>query len=272
MRSMLIDSHCHLASHRFDGSEVVELLDAARAAGVGRLVTLATSLDDLQANLVLANDGFVHAGVGIHPCDVHHAPDDALEQLAAVVSDPRVCVVGETGLDYYHPAPDGWDEARFRDRQRDWLVRHFELAARAKLNVVIHTRDRSGCDSFEDALSIYQDFSKQVRAVFHCFIGSWDHAQRVIEMGGLVSFGGVLTFKNARDVCETAVSCPPGSFMLETDSPYLAPEPQRGKRNQPAYVRHVAEFLASRRGETFEDLIQHTGVAAEAFFRFRGGD
>jgi TatD DNase family protein len=268
---MLTDSHCHLASHRYQSHEAAVLLERARSAGVGRMVTLATSLDDLAANLAIAEDSCVHACAGIHPCDVHHAPDDAVQQLAGFTSDFRVCAIGETGLDYYHPAPAGWEDESFRERQRAFLRLHFELAATAKLNVVIHTRDQSGHASFDDALAIYRNFHQSVRAVFHCFIGPWANAKRVLDLGGLVSFGGVATFKNAREVRETASMCPAGSFMVETDAPYLAPEPYRGKRNEPAFVRETAEFLATLRGETFESLAQHTGETASRFFRFRSG-
>ncbi len=268
---MLTDSHCHLASHRFDPAEVSTLIESARAAGVARMVTLATSLGDLHANLAIAESPSVHACIGIHPCDVHHAPDDAVDQISRFTGDPRVCAIGETGLDYYHPAPEGWEEAAFRKRQADFLRRHFDLAAASGLNIVIHTRDLEGQASFEDALGIYRDYHASVRAVFHCFIGPWENAKQVIELGGLVSFGGVATFKNARQVRETASQCPAGCFMVETDAPYLAPEPHRGKRNEPAYVRHAAEYLAALRGETLESLSRHTGEAAAGFFRFRSG-
>jgi TatD DNase family protein len=266
---MLIDSHCHLASHRYQALEIPALLERACAAGVGRMVTLATSLDDLPANLALADNPLIHACIGIHPCDVQHAPPDAVEQLAAFTADPRVCAIGETGLDYYHPAPDGWDEQALRDCQRTSLRRHFELASAARLNVVIHTRDESGRASFEDALAIYADFHPDVRAVFHCFSGPWENAKRVLDLGGLVSFGGVATFNNARKVRDTVSKCPAGSFLVETDAPYLAPEPHRGTRNEPAYVRDTAVFLADLRGETLEALERHTGQAATEFFRFR---
>lgn len=265
---MLTDTHCHLASHRFAPAEVPALLERAHAAGVTRLVTLATSLDDLQANLDLANTPGIHACIGIHPCDVHHAPDDAIARLAEFTGDPRVCAIGETGLDYYHPAPDGWDEAAFRGRQRALLRQHFELAAAARLNLVIHTRDRSGYASFEDALAIYAEHRHAVRAIFHCFIGPWLNAKRVLELGGLVSFGGVSTFKNANDIRDTIGHCPSGSFMLETDSPYLAPDPHRGQRNEPAYLRHTAERIAAVRNESLDSLAAHTDLAAAGIFRF----
>lgn len=266
---MLTDSHCHLASHKFPSDEIPDLLERARDAGVTRLISLVTSLSDLQANLIIAQNPSVHTCIGIHPCDVHHAPDDAITQLAEFTNDPRVCGIGETGLDYFHPAPDGWSEENFRERQRGFLRQHFGLAAAAKLNVVIHTRDREGYASFEDALTIYKDYHSSVHAVFHCFIGPWENARRVLDLGGLVSFGGVATFKTAHGVRETVKECSAGSFMLETDAPYLAPEPFRGKRNEPAFVRHTAERIAELRGETLETLAQHTTLTADTFFRLR---
>jgi TatD DNase family protein len=266
---MLTDSHCHLASHRFAPDEIPNLIARAHSAGVTRMISLATSLEDLQANLTLAENPAVHACIGIHPCDVHHAPDDATTRLANFINDPRVCAIGETGLDYYHPAPEGWEEHTFRERQRSMLRQHFELAAAAKLNIVIHTRDREGDASFQDALAIYSDYATSVRAVFHCFIGPWENAKRVLDTGGLVSFGGVATFKTAHQVRETVIKTPAGSFMIETDSPYLAPEPFRGKRNEPSYVRKIAEHIAQLRGESLELLSQQTEQAANGFFRLR---
>jgi TatD DNase family protein len=268
---MLTDSHCHLASGRFDHGEIPGLLERAEHAGVRRLVTLATSLDDLAENLRLADDPRVHTCIGIHPCDVTNAPDDATAQLAAHTADPRVCAIGETGLDYHHPPPDGWTEDDYHQRQRWFLRRHFELAERAGLNVVIHTRDRTGHASFEDALRIYQEFSPRVRAVFHCFSASREHAGRVVATGGLVSFGGTTTFRNAAMVRETLASCPAGSFMLETDSPYLAPEPHRGTRNEPCRIADIAAAIARVRNETVDSLARHTESACNAFFRFKSG-
>lgn len=266
---MITDSHCHLASARFSDDERAEIIHRALDAGVSRMVTLATCLDDVPLNLKLADHPRVMAAIGIHPCDVHNAPDDALKQLAAFASDPRVCAIGETGLDYFHPSPEGWSETDYKSRQRDFLIQHFELAASCGLNLVIHTRDREGRGSFEDSLSIYSEFSDRVRAVFHCFVSEWELAKMVFGMGGLVSFGGVATFKNSDLVKDVVKRCPPGSFMIETDSPYLAPDPMRGKRNEPAFAMRVAEVVAAMRGETMTELATHTEAAAEMFFRWQ---
>jgi len=262
------DSHCHLASRRFDSCEINELLERAGDQGVHRVVTLATSLDDLQRNLDIATDPRVHACIGIHPCDVTNEPDNAMDRLASHVGDARVCAIGETGLDYFHPSPDGWEEEAYRNRQRVFLRHHFELAAACGLNVVIHTRDRSGHASLEDALAIYREHASEVRALFHCFSGDWENARRVFSLGGLVSFGGTSTFKNAASVRETLARCPAGSFLLETDAPYLAPDPHRGSRNEPALVALVAARAAATRNESMDDLASHTEHACNAFFRF----
>lgn len=264
---MLIDSHCHLASHQFDPSELDELVARASQAKVYGMVSLATSMDDIESNLTIA-DTYPQVGVclGMHPCDVHHAPDDATSVIEPLMAGPHVVGIGETGLDYYHPAPEHWEENAFRQRQRDFLEQHFLLAKRCGLGVVIHTRDRSGCQSFDDAMEIYQRHATEVRALFHCFIGTYENACRVLDLGGLVSFGGVCTFKSARDVLEVAKNLPRESFLLETDAPYLAPVPFRGQRNEPAFVHHTAVCIAAARGESLSSLTEHCGRATLKFF------
>ncbi|NNC90447.1 MAG: TatD family hydrolase, partial [Akkermansiaceae bacterium] len=219
---MLTDTHCHLASRKFPADELPAIVSRAAEAGIRRLVTLATNLDDIPANLAVAEQfDTVFACVGIHPCDVATTPDDYLGALREFARHPRTAAIGETGLDYFHPAPDGWDEDAYHRRQRDFLAAHFELAAETGLNVVIHTRDRRGDASFADALAIYEPFAGRVRAVFHCFPGPFPQARRVLDLGGLVSFTGIATFKNAAEVLDAATRCPAGSFMVETDAPYL---------------------------------------------------
>ena len=265
---MLTDSHCHLGSHKFSQDELPALLDRAREAGVHRLITLATNLEDIPTNLALAEQfDQVYACVGIHPCDVQDTPDDYLCALREFARHPRTAALGETGLDYYHPAPEGWTDEDYHQRQRDFLRQHFELAAELKLNLVMHTRDRRGDASFSDALAIYQPFAEQVRAVFHCFPGPAAQADRVLALGGLISFTGIATFKKAADVHEAVAACPAGRFMVETDSPYLAPVPFRGQRCEPAYVRQTAEFIATIRSQAPEDLARETEETVAGFFR-----
>jgi TatD DNase family protein len=265
----MTDSHCHLASHRFADDEIPELIARARDAGVKRLVTLATDEEDIPKNVALAeNHGEVFACVGIHPCDVHETRDDFEEAVRPHLMNPRVVAIGETGLDYFHPAPEGWTEEAYHERQRDFLRRHFLLAKEAGLNVVIHTRDRKGTASFDDSLAIYEEFASEVRAVFHCFPGPPELAQRVLAAGGLVSFTGIATFKNAADCLESARQVPVEKMMVETDSPYLAPEPHRGKRCEPAYTAATARRIAEAKGMALEDFVKATEAVCEKFFRF----
>jgi len=267
---MLTDSHCHLASRAFAAEDPAAILERAAHHGVSRAITLATCLGDIAPNLQLASTfPGVHACLGIHPCEVHEAPDDFALTLAPLLARPEVAAVGETGLDYYHPAPSGWTDESLRDRQRAFLRQHFHLAAAAGLNLVIHTRDRSGDRSLQDALAIYRDFAHDVRAVFHCFPGPLAAAAPILELGGIISIGGVATFKKADACLAAARLCPAGSLMLESDSPYLAPVPHRGQRNEPAFVRHTAELIAAARGESLEEFAAHTSATADTFFRFR---
>lgn len=232
------------------------------------MITLATDEEDQLTNLAIATEHpEVFACLGIHPCDVHSTRDDFEDLLEPHLENPRVAAVGETGLDYFHPAPEGWTDEDYHARQRDFLKRHFELAKSAGLNVVIHTRDRKGTASFDDALAIYADYAQDVRAVFHCFPGPPELAERVFEAGGLISFTGIATFKNAQAVVETAKMAPTGSFMVETDSPYLAPTPHRGKRCEPGFTRLTAEAIAAHRDDSIDALSEMTESVVEDFFR-----
>ncbi len=265
---MLTDSHCHLASHKFSADELKDVITRAQEHGVHRMVTLATSLDDCQANLTIAeNHPQVFACIGIHPCDVHETDDDCLPTLEAFANHPRCVAIGETGLDYFHPAPGGWTDESYRERQRKFLKQHFELAARLGKNIVIHTRDQSGDASLQDALEIYRPYADKVRAVFHCFPFSMEAAQPILELGGLISFTGIATFKNAPTVLDTATRCPEGCFMVETDSPYLAPVPHRGKRNEPAFTHFTAESIALARGESLAKFATHTEATVNRFYQ-----
>ncbi|MFC4993679.1 TatD family hydrolase [Rubritalea tangerina] len=265
---MFTDSHCHLASHKFSPDELPTIVNNAQAVGIHRMVTLATSLEDCPDNIAIAEQfPQVHCAIGIHPCDVHSTPDDYLSTLRNYAQHPKCVAIGETGLDYFHPAPDGWSDADYHQRQRLFLKQHFELAQQLNKNVVIHTRDRSGAQSLHDAVEIYKDFAHSVQAVFHCFLGPWENAQAILDLGGLVSFTGISTFKSAQDCIEAATLAPAGTFMLETDSPYLAPTPHRGKRNEPAFTSHIANAIANARNESIEQLAQHTEQTVNQFFK-----
>lgn len=268
----MTDSHCHLGSHKFSPDEIPEIIARAHENGVHRMITLATDPGDLAVNLELAHRyEEISACIGIHPCDVHECPADFEAILRPHLSDPKVVAIGETGLDYFHPAPEGWTEGEYHARQRDFLRRHFALAKEANLNIVIHTRDKEGTNSFDDSLVIYAEFAESVRAVFHCFPGPPELAERVFEAGGVISFTGIATFKNARAVVDTVKAAPFGSFMLETDSPYLSPAPHRGKRCEPGFTRFTAEAIAAQREVSLESLVLETETLVESFFKLAKG-
>ena len=265
---LFTDSHCHLASHKFPAEEIDALLLRAKENNIHRMVTLATSLEDIPHNIALTEQhDNVFSALGIHPCDVHQTPEDFLSQLRDYAQHPKCVAIGETGLDYFHPAPDGWTDEAYHQRQRDFLRQHFELAKELGKNIIIHTRARAGKQSMDDALDIYADFSDDVTAVFHCFLGPWENATRIIELGGIVSFTGITTFKSAKDCIAAAIAAPSGKFMVETDAPYLSPTPHRGKRNEPAFTAHTAKAIATARGELFSDFFAHTEATANKFFK-----
>ena len=265
---MFTDSHCHLASRQFPAEEIPALIQNAQELGISRMVSLATCLEDCPSNIALAEaHPEIFCAIGIHPTDVTETPDNYLAELKPFAQHPRCVAIGETGLDYFHPAPEGWTDEAYHQRQQEFLRQHFELACELGKNVVIHTRDRSGTASFDDALAIYAEFSDRIQAVFHCFLGPEENMHKVLELGGLVSFTGISTFKSAKDCRASAIAAPAGKFMLETDAPYLAPAPHRGKRCEPGYTRHTADFLADARGESIQQLAAHSESTVCDFFK-----
>lgn len=267
---MLIDTHAHLASPRYEKENMHALIKASRQANVSSIVSLATNRNDWQKTLSIATEfSEVFAGIGIHPCDVLNetsSQEDLYARLEQTAQHPRCVCIGETGLDYYHAPPAEISTKAYAQRQEDLLHTHFRAAANLGKNIVLHTRDTKGQDSFDRAFSIYKNYAKDTRAVFHCFCLSLKEAEAIFALGGLVSFGGVLTFKNAQNVLNVATQCPEGYFMLETDAPYLAPVPHRGKINYPSYTQLTAQYLAKARAESIESLGTHTSQTACSFF------
>ncbi|HEV3271567.1 MAG TPA: TatD family hydrolase [Candidatus Methylacidiphilales bacterium] len=262
---MLIDTHAHLDYTDYDPDRP-EVIARATAAGVTEIVSIGTRIDSSARAVELAeNFPNIWATVGIHPCEVDEAPDDAVERLRALARDSsRVVAVGEIGLDY-HRLPENPAEADAnKRRQADLFRRQLELTAELGLNAVIHQRD-----SWDDTLKILSGFTGKVRGVFHCFGGTLAQAREVIALGHLVSFTGIVTFKNARQVQETARDVAFDQFMVETDCPYLAPAPDRGKRCEPAHTRRVAEQIAQLRGVPLEEVAARTTETAREFFKFR---
>lgn len=259
----LTDTHTHLGSRQFV-ADLPEVLRRAREAGVATMVVPAVDLENARAVLAIAErEPDVFAAVGIHPCDANSVIDDTwVDELRELARHPKVVALGETGLDYFHSPPLGFRPEAWRQWQRRVLQLHLELAVELGLNVVLHNRE-----SWNDLVAAVAPFHGRLRAQFHCFTGTLEQARPLLEAGHLISFTGITTFKNSGHMAETAAAAPAGSFMLETDAPYLAPVPFRGRRCEPAHVRLTAEKIASLRGESVEELAAMTGQTARGFFR-----
>ena len=273
---MFTDTHAHLASKQFV-DDLPQIIERARAAQVTRIICLGTTLEDSHRVLEIAETyPEVEACVGIHPCDAdteggppphsESAPFETtwIDELKAMALHPKVVGIGEIGLDYFHAPPEGYTLESWKRRQAQVLDAQLTLAAELGLNVVLHNRE-----SFDDLREQVLPWSDRLRGVFHCFTGTWDDARPLIERGHLVSFTGIVTFKNGQIIQETARAVPADAFMLETDCPYLAPMPHRGKRNEPAFVSHTTAFTAQLRGTPVAELAAQTGETARKFFQKR---
>jgi TatD DNase family protein len=250
----MIDSHCHLDFSDFDGERDL-LVATAAEAGVHTIVNIGIDLSTSQKSIDLAERfDSVYATVGFHPHDARKFTPHALAELRTLADHPKVRAIGEIGLDFYRDLSP-------RDTQRRVFRQQLELAVEARLPVVIHTRE-----SFRESVDIVRDFITDLTgAVFHCFPGSADEAFEVIDMGCVISVGGVVTYKKSR-MADVAAEVPLDKMMLETDAPYLTPHPYRGKRNQPAYIKHVCDKLAELRQIDAAEVDRMTDRAARKFF------
>ena len=260
------DTHAHLDFPDFR-EEVDEVVQRASDAGISRIVTIGTELESSRRAIDLAKrfDG-VFAAVGWHPNDCLSAPDDVRGELEGLAKAAKVVAIGEIGIDHYRlPSTRGEsaaDDEAFKARQVSLFQQQLEVAAKLGLNVVVHQRA-----AFEACIEVFEPFADRVRGVFHCFVNDPAAARRVIDLGSLVSFTGVCTFKNAAEVRESLASVPLDKLMLETDAPFLAPVPYRGKRCEPAYVREISQVAAEARGIGLEELAEATGATARDFFK-----
>ena len=260
---MLIDTHAHLDYEDF-AADFGAVLARSRAAGVEQIITIGTSADSSRRAVALAAEhNAVHAVVGIHPTSVEEAGDGDHAALREIAGSGKVVAIGEAGLDYHRLPEDASRAADVKACQADSFRQQLDLAADLGLNVVIHQRD-----AWEDTLSILRPYTGRLRGVFHCFGGTPAQAEEVLAMGHLVSFTGIVTFKNAAVVRETAAAVPADRYMVETDCPYLAPVPYRGKRCEPAHTRETAAVVAQARGVTLEEVAAQTTQTARQFFRF----
>lgn len=268
--AVFFDTHAHLDYPDF-APEIEQVIARAQAAGIAKIISIGTDLASSARALKLAEEhAAIYAVVGWHPSHVREAPDDIRPALRALAQHPKVVALGETGLDYYRlPSSQGGTPAEdqaYRRRQMELFQQHLEVAAETGLNCVIHQRG----DCFADTLAQLQPFADRVRGVFHCFANDAAAMQRVLALGSLVSFTGIVTFKNGQNVRATVAATPLGKFMLETDCPYLAPVPYRGQRCEPAYVKEISETIAQVKGCSLEELSAATGQTARAFFRNLG--
>jgi TatD DNase family protein len=284
---MFYDTHAHLdyPDYRDDFAEVMA---RAQAAGITKMISIGTSLDSSERAIRLAEKyPAIYAAIGWHPSDAMKAPSDLRPALREMCRHPKVVALGEVGLDYHRlpssggDAPAGstlssrdeaspprdatgrrrHDDARYKQKQADIFQQQLEVAAETGLNCVIHQRD-----AFDDTLAQLKPFAAKVRGVFHCFGENADRMRRVLDIGSLVSFTGIVTFKNGQNVRDTVAATPLGQFMLETDCPYLAPVPYRGKRCEPAYVKEISEVVAQVKRCSLEELSAATCKTAHEFF------
>lgn len=283
----LIDTHAHLDFPDY-ASDLEAVIARATEAGVTRIISIGTSIESSRRAVALA-ERFknIFAVIGVHPANVMKEGLSFLPALRDLARHSKVVALGETGIDYHH-VPEELkmakstddlgpsfhcqstgdqerliDEGSWKAAQADAFAMQLDLALELGLNVVIHQRS-----SWEDTLGVLRPYSGKVRGVFHCFGGTAAEAAEVRGMGHLVSFTGIITFKNAAQVRETAASVPDDGYMVETDCPYLAPVPFRGKRSEPGHTRLVAREIAVARGITLEEVAVATTGTAEAFFRF----
>lgn len=246
---MLVDSHCHLdrldlAAH---GGSLDAALAAARARGVGHFLCIGVSADNAAAVKSLAERyADVDCSVGVHPLDIEPGSAPALDWLLGELDHPRVVAIGETGLDYhYQPEAAALQQQAFR--------LHLEAARISGKPVIVHTREARA-----DTLRLLREAALPQAGVLHCFTEDWEMAKAALDLGFYISLSGIVTFRNAAALREVARQVPADRLLVETDSPYLAPVPHRGKANLPEYVREVAEFLAELRGIAYESLAEQT--------------
>ncbi|HEY5703621.1 MAG TPA: TatD family hydrolase [Gammaproteobacteria bacterium] len=244
MTQLLVDSHCHIP---MIDAEINDLLGRASELGVGHMLCVAVDLDTYPDVLQLAKThAYIFASVGVHPNQqVEREP--GIDELVELASDPDVVAIGETGLDYYRSSGDlAWQRDRFRT--------HIKAAREINKPIIIHSRDAR-----DDMIKIMrEEGADQVAGVMHCFVDDWQTARAAMDLGFYISFSGIVTFKNAKEVQDVAQKIPLERLLVETDSPYLTPTPYRGKMNQPGYVHYVAKFLSELRGESFEKLAEAT--------------
>ena len=264
--AVFYDTHVHLDYPDFQ-PDFTDVLARARTAGITRMISIGTNFESSRRAVALAEKHEeIFAAVGWHPSDALDSPDDLRPTLRDLAAHPKVVAIGETGLDYYRmPSAKGGtaeDDASYKRRQSEIFQQQLEVAAELKLNCVIHQRG----DTLDDTLALMQPFVGKTRGVFHCFSGDVAALHRIRALGSMVSFTGIVTFKNGQNVRDAVAATPLGEFVLETDAPFLAPIPYRGKRCESAYVKEIADTIAQLKNCSLEELSRATCDAAHTFF------
>jgi len=260
------DTHAHLDYPEL-ADEVPQIIARAEAAGITKIISIGTDLESSRRALELAERfSNIYAVPGWHPSEASKAPEDLRPALRELARHPKVVALGETGMDYHRlpsqePGFTIADDERYKAKQGELFRQHLEVAGELGLNCVVHQRD-----ALEDTLAVLQPFAARVRGVFHCFANDATAMRRILALGSLVSFTGILTFKNGQNIRDTLAATPLDQFMLETDSPFLAPVPYRGKRCEPAYVKEISEVAAQVKGCSLEELSAVTCATAQRFF------
>ncbi|WP_418791302.1 TatD family hydrolase [Phosphitispora sp. TUW77] len=255
---MFFDSHAHLDDKRYEPDRY-EMLMCAKGRGVSGIINVGFDLPSSMRSIELAEQyDFIFASVGIHPHDAADASADTMEQIRLLAAHPRVVAIGEMGLDYYRNLSP-------RDIQQKVFRQQIHLAKEIEKPIIVHDRDAHG-----DLMRILKEEDAGSNGgVLHCFSGSVEMARECIKMGFYISIAGPVTFKNASKICEVAAGVPIECLLIETDAPYLAPEPNRGKRNEPAYVVHIAERIAELRGMHLVELAEATFQNALNLFNIK---
>ena len=254
---MFIDTHCHLEDENFSADRA-EVLSRAKVAGVERIINFGSTMQSSIAVTDLAkNFPALFAGIGIHPEEIDDFDENTCTRLAELAADKKVVAIGEIGLDYH------WEkDATRRLLQQKIFIAQLDLARQLNLPVCVHDRD-----AHADTLKILQTEARDLRGVLHCYSGSVETAREVLKLGWLIGVDGPLTFKNSAKLPEVVKTAPRDMLLIETDAPYLAPVPYRGKRNEPAYVVEVAKKLAEIRGETLEEVAEYTTANAKRLYK-----
>ena len=252
---MIFDTHAHYDSEQFN-EDRDELLLSMEELGVGTILNSGASWDSVTEVVELAQEyPFMYAAVGVHPDEVGALNDERFEYMRAQCQKEKVVAIGEIGLDYY------WDNES-HDVQKKWFIKQLELARELDLPVIIHSRDAAA-----DTLEIMKEYGQGLRGVIHCFSYSIELAREYVKMGYHIGIGGVVTFKNGRKLKEIAAEIPLDRILLETDCPYLAPVPFRGKRNASNYLSYVAQEIAELKGISCEEVVAQTEQNGKALFR-----